>query len=460
MKKGSDQHHHSGAHSHTTGPSRIDPAMVRIEHAAATVEVATEVDTFFNAYSRWAEYEQWAPDVQGAGHWLVVREGGPGSRFILYDKPGARHLAHFGEVTELECNRRFAWRAPFSEWNRAYIGTQLEIAPKSGGGSRVTETLYFEAREEHLPVVAGFTAMSGFDQKTLADFLEARLRGLDKLIQQGKIKEPDLAYLFTDNRVLAADWPQRVSEGEWVRLLYADGEVDFPASPELVFNVFSRFARYADWTRTIHVGAEWHRVRRGGLGSRFLIWEKPGDRHVMHYATVTEFERNRHFAWRAPFAEWPKVFIGTSLDLTPRADGGTHGYHVIWVDIPQEYLPIFSGFGTLPGIDIEYETWHIQEEVRGINRLIRAGGFSTEDQHYLFEQDSVIAHDWPTETGQPHPYSDRILTLKPDRVLTFEEASVVVTEVMSAAIPNPQFFRLWRDQRRTRQRQFNRTKPR
>ncbi len=99
------------------------------------------------------------------------------------------------------------------------------------------------------------------------------------------------------------DWPHRISSGEWVRMLFADGEVDFPASEEVVFNVFSRFSRYADWTRTVHVGAEWHLVREGGLGSRFLIWEKPGDRHVMHYATVTDFERNKHFAWRAPFAE-------------------------------------------------------------------------------------------------------------------------------------------------------------
>lgn len=431
--------------------------MVRIEHARASVEVTTPPEPFFNAFSRWSHYEQWLPGRQGYGHWLVIRKDGPGSRFILYDKPAGHHLIHFGEVTEIDPNRRFAWRAPFNEWNRAYLGSILEITPTSQGGSRVTETLFFDAREDHLPVVSGFRALSGLDRSTMSDFLEARLKGLDRLIQDGNLNgDGDLNYLFDQNRVVAADWPRRIADGEWVRLLFADGEVDFPASPDVVFNVFSRFARYADWTHTIHVGAEWHQVCQGGVGSRFLIWEKPGDRHVMHYATVTEFERNRHFAWRAPFAEWEKVFIGTSLNLSPQTGGGSHGYHIIWVDIPREYLPIFAGFGTLPGIDLEYETWHIQEEVRGINKLLRDGAFSPEDQSYLFDKNRQVAQDWPTEKGIPYPYPEKVLTLKPETTLTYEEAVVVVSEMLAETVPGPQFFRKWRDQKRTRR--FNSVK--
>jgi uncharacterized protein YndB with AHSA1/START domain len=435
-------------------PSPQDPTMCRVNHAEATVEVSIPPEQFFNAFSRWAGYEQWAPGLQGYGHWLVIRQGGLGSRFILYDKPGPRHLVHIGEITELDRNRRLAWRAPFCEWQRAYMGSVLDITPTSSGGTRATETLYFDAREDHLPVVAGFMAMSGLDQKTLTDFLEARLKGLGHLIQEGRLRDQDVEYLFTGNQVVAVDWPHRISDGEWVRLLFADGEVDFPAPPEVVFNVFSSFSRYADWTHTIHVGAEWHLVRQGGLGSRFLIWEKPGDRHVMHDATVSEFDRNRHFAWRAPFAEWEKVFIGTSLNLSSRPDGGSHGYHIIWVDVPREYLPIFAGFGTLPGIDLEYETWHIQEEVRGINELLRNGGFSAEHRRYLFDEDREMASNWPTEKLYPYPYPEQVLTLKPDTVLTYEEAAVVVTEMIANSIPGPQFFRKWRDQKRTRQ--FNR----
>ena len=55
-----------------------------------------------------------------------------------------------------------------------------------------------------------------------------------------------------------------------------------PAPPVVVFPIITRWARYADWTRDIHVGAKSDHSKRDGLGSRFLLWEKPGDRHVMH----------------------------------------------------------------------------------------------------------------------------------------------------------------------------------
>ncbi len=436
------------------GPSPQDPEMLRVEHAQVSVDLGTPPEAFFNAFSRWAGYERWAPEVQGAGHWLLVREAGPGSQFILYDKPGMRHLAHFGEVTELEPGHRFAWRAPFSEWNRAFIGTILEVAPTSSGGTRVTETLYFDVREDHLPVVAGFVTLSGFDHETIAAFLEARLRGLDRLVRTGQLDDRDLEYLFARNRVAAADWANRTSDGEWVRILYADGESDIPALPEVVFPIITRWARYADWTRTVHVGAEWHVVQRGGVGSRFLLWEKPGDRHVMHYGTMIEFERNKRFAWRAPFSEWQKVWIGTDMRLMPRPDGGTHAYHVLTVDMPREYLPVFGGFGSLHGFDLEYETWHIQEEIRGFNELLRSGGFSKEHRQYLFDKDRVFARDLPMERARPYPYPAEVLTRMPDTILTYEEATVVGAEMLADSIPSPRFFRRWRDQKRTRQ--FNR----
>lgn len=436
------------------GASPDDPQMVRVEHARVTVELPIPTATFFNAYSGWAGYEYWAPEVQGAGHWLLIQDGGTGSRFILYDKPGLRHLAHFGVVTDLERERRFAWRAPFSEWNRAYIGTILEVAPTTNGGVRVTETLYFDVREDHLPVIAGFMSLSGLDQETMTTFLERRLRGLARLIQSGRLGEADLAYPFTRNQVVAADWATRVSDGEWVRILYADGEVDLPAPPEVVFPTITRWARYADWTRDIHVGAEWHHIKRGGLGSRFLLWEKPGDRHVMHYGTMIEFERNRRFAWRAPMAEWNKVWIGTDMKLFPRDDGGSHAYHVLTVDMPREYLPVFGGLGRLHGFDIEFETFHIQEEIRGFNELLRARAFSDEDKEYLFDEEKIVASDVPMDHGRPYPYPEELLTLKADTVLTYEEAAVVTSEMLADSIPGPAFFRKWRDQGRTRR--FNR----
>ncbi len=75
---------------------------------------------------------------------------------------------------------------------------------------------------------------------------------------------------------------------------------------------------------------------------------------------VTECERNRQFTWRAPFAEWGKIFLGTSLWITPCADGETTAYYVLYVD-----LPVFGGFGTLLRFDIEFEALHIYEEADG-----------------------------------------------------------------------------------------------
>lgn len=432
------------------GVSPQDASMLRVKHAQASIEIKTSAATYFNAFSRWAGYEYWAPEVQGAGHWLLVKEGGPGSKFILYDKPGPRHLAQFGVVTELDRNRRFAWRAPFSEWNRAYTGTILEIEPISNGGAKVTESLYFDVREDHLPVLAGFTALSGLDRQTITAFLQKRLQGLDRLIAERELADKDLSFLYTGNQIVAADYANRVSDGEWVRILYADGEVNFPAPPEVVFPLITRWARYADWTRSIHVGAEWHSIRKGGLGSRFLLWEKPGDRHVMHYGTMIEFERNRRFAWRAPMAEWNKVWIGTDMRLSPRPDGGSHAYHVLTVDLPKEYLPVFGGLGRLHGFDIEFETFHIQEEIRGFNEILRTGGFSKEDYEYLFDEDRVIALDIPMDKGRPYLYPDEILTLKADTILTYEEAAVLTSEMLAEALPGPQFFRRYRNQKRTR----------
>jgi len=431
-----------------TFPAPDAPGLLRLHHAAATQVFAQPPEVVFNALSRWAGYEHWAPAFQGPAHWLVVHQGGPGSRFVLYDKPGPRHLVHFGTVTGLERNRYFAWQAPFSEWQRASIGTEIELTPTTTGGTKVRESLYFEAREDHLSILAGFLSTPGYDANTFIAFLEARLAGLARLLDTGRLSEEDHGFLFTDNHIIAADWAGRISPGEWVRILYADGEMDFDGPPQVVFNAFTRFARYADWTRMIHVGGEWLEIKAGGVGSRFLLWEKPGGRQVMHSAVVTELERNRKFTWRAPFAEWGKVFIGTSMTAMPRSDGGTHVYHVLYADLPAEYLPVFGGFGSLSGFDLQFETLHIHEEARGFNELLQAGAFTEEDKAFLFESDRTLARDWPLQDGRRWP--QETLTLAPDRVITYEELVVQVSEMMANTIPTPAFLRQYRSQARTR----------
>jgi uncharacterized protein YndB with AHSA1/START domain len=433
-------------------PSPDSPDMVRVVHAECSVTLESERESFFSAFTQFDRYEDWAPDVQGSAHWLSITAGAIGSRFICYDKPGTVHFAHFGTVEAYEPNKRFSWRAPFGEWQRAFIGSTLELSTEEGGHASVTERIFFDVHEEHLPILAGFLQTDGFDRDTFEAFLEARLSGLDALVCDGHLPAVGSADSFTEDRRIAEDWAGRISEGEWVRVLYADGEVDWDAPIEDVFNAFTRFARYADWTRRIHVGAEWYEVREGGVGSKFMIWEKVGDRHVMHYAGITELERNRKFAWRAPFAEWGKVFVGTALTVEPREDGGTHAYHVLYVDIPVEYLPVFGGFGTLPGFDMEFETHHIYEEAAGFGRLIEEGEFTEEETSYLFDEDRTLARDWPLQEGRRWP--EETLTLEPDRIITYEEMLVELSKTFAESIPSPRFSRTYRDLDRTRRYNF------
>lgn len=428
--------------------SARETGMRRVEHAAATHRFRQPPEVVFNAFAGWAQYDRWAPAVQGAAHWLVLRRGGVGSRFALYDKPGPRHLVHFGEVTCAEPGRRFAWRAPFSEWPRVFVGTALELERAPDGGTTASERLFFEAREDHLPALRGFLSLGGFETASFERFLATRLAGLGALLGESLIPEAELSDPFADDRLAAADWAGRVSTGRWVRILYADGEVEFGAPADIVFNVFTRFARYADWTRAIHVGHEWLEIKSGGVGSKFVLWEKPGDRQVMHWAVVTEMERNRRFAWRAPFADWGKVFLGTAIDVRPRRGGGSTAYHVLYLDLPEEYLPIFAGFGSLRGYDIEFETFHIYEEAQGIEGLFSSRAFSKEDETFLFDSDLLLARDWPLQEGRPWPA--QTLTLRADSVITYEDAIARVTEEVSRSVPSPEFFRRYRDLERTR----------
>lgn len=427
-------------------PSRLGEGVrVRRHHASATVEVPVPPEVFFAAFAGWFRYDEWAPDWQSAAHWLVVHDGGLGSRFMCYDKPKGRHLVHVGEVTAVDPGRRFAWRAPFCEWARADVGSELELSPIAGGGTRATETFFFDASEEHLPVIDGFAALEGLDPRSMEDFLRARLEGLGALLRAGGPSPPDEP--FAGHRVVARDWVGRRPEGEWVRVLYADGEIDFDGPPDLVFNAFSRFASYADWTRMIHVGNEWFDVVPGGVGSRFAIWEKPGDRHVIHQGAVTELERGRKFAWRAPFAEWDKVLLGTAMTITGSSARHTRAYHVLYVDLPREYLPIFAGFGSLHGFDIEFETFHIHEEARGFNRLLRDGAFTGEHAEFLFDRERRLARDIPLQHGRE--WATQALEVVPVEVLTYEELLVELSRTLADTAPTPRFLRMFRNLERT-----------
>jgi uncharacterized protein YndB with AHSA1/START domain len=426
--------------------------MVRVIHATCTINLESDSESFFSAFTRFNRYEEWAPTVQGSAHWLTIKEGGIGSQFILYDKPELVHLAHFGTVETYEPPRQFSWRAPFSEWQRALIGSTLEVTSTANDGPIAKESVFFDVREDQLPILAGFLTTTDLNRETFETFLETRLTGLDTLVSEERFDDLNSTDQFAADQQIADDWAGRISEGEWVRVLYADGELDFDAPIEDVFNAFTRFSRYADWTRRIHVGAEWYEIKEGGLGSKFMIWEKVGDRHVMHYAGITEFERNRTFAWRAPFAEWGKVFVGTKLIVEPRDGGGTHAYHVLYVDIPVEYLPVFGGFGTLPGFDMEFETHHIYEEAAGFQQLLEGGEFTDEETSYLFDEDRTLARDWPLQEGRRWP--EETLTLDPDRTITYEEMLVELSETFAGAIPAPSFTRKYRDLNRTRHYNF------
>lgn len=420
------------------------PQHARIEHATVATMIQQAQDVVFDTFSRFARYELWEPAVQGGCQWLLVRAGGVGSRFLAYDKPGRRHLTHEGTVTECERATRFAWTAPFSEWPRALVGSEIEFEA-TAHGTRVRETVVFSCAPEDRGVLEAFLRLDGFDAETYASFLRQRHAGFAKQLEQGALVD-ERQYLFDDTRVVAADWSGRIAEGGWVRVLYADGELDLRGPLPLIFNAFTRFARYRDWTPMIHVDQQWLTVREGGVGSRFLLWEKPGDRQVQHWGVVTEFERNRRFTWRAPFAEWSKVFLGTSMRMEPHGDGA-RVYHVLYVDMPEEYLPIFAGFGSLHGLDLEFETFHIIEEARGFQSLLDAGAFSGEQSEFLFGNSRELARSWPMQEGRAWPAEAE--TLVPSRTITFEDAILEIAQRFSTVVPPPAFFRRYRDRARS-----------
>lgn len=128
-----------------------------------------------------------------------------------------------------------------------------------------------------------------------------------------------------------------------------------------------------------------------------------------------------------------------SLTAEPRSDGGTHVYHILYIDLPVEYLPIF---GSLRGFDLEFETFHIYEEARGFNQLLRADAFTEQDKTFLFDGNNALARDWPLPAGRPWPRET--LTLRPNRVMTYEEMVVELSQIMADVIPSSAFMRQYR----------------
>jgi len=429
-------------HAHHAGRSEPERAV----HAEFTTDVPRPVEEVFDAFTGFARYDLWAPDVQGACHWLYLKEGGPGSRFLAYDKPGRRHLTHEGVVTELERPRRFAWTAPFGEWPRAIVGGEVDFKP-TARGTRIRERVTFSCAPDGAGVLDAFLRLEGFDAATYAAFLRQRHAGLARLLTSDQLPVSERGYRFDTTCVVAADWAGRIADEGWVRILYADGELELRGPPSTIFNAFSRFARYRDWTPMIHVDQQWLDIQAGGVGSRFLLWEKPGDRHVQHYGVVTELERDRRFTWRAPFAEWGKVFLGTSLRMEAVGGDRVRAYHVLYVDLPEAYLPIFAGFGSLHGLDLEFETFHIVEEARGFQALLDAGAFRGPVGEYLFGADQAIARTWPLQEGRPWP--PQSTTLCPSRTITFEDAVIEIAQRLSTVVPPPAFFRRHRDHARS-----------
>lgn len=65
-----------------------------------------------------------------------------------------------------------------------YIGTILECEQSTPESTTVTETLYFDVEDEHLPVLAGFMGTASLQQERIEMFLETRLQGLESLLNE------------------------------------------------------------------------------------------------------------------------------------------------------------------------------------------------------------------------------------------------------------------------------------
>lgn len=124
--------------------------------------------------------------------------------------------------------------------------------------------------------------------------------------------------------------------------------------------------------------SHWLFVQTGGVGSRFLAYDKPGRRHLTQEGLVTEFERPRRFAWTASFGEWPRALMGGEVDFQATSHGTRVRETVVFSRAPDDRC-VLKAFLRLEGFDVGTCAAFLRSRHAGLANLLESDRLSANE---------------------------------------------------------------------------------
>ncbi len=176
---------------------------MRINYAENELTINEGLEKVFNFISRGACYERWHFDYHLRAQVMDVREQGVGSAFSIEELIGGFYLHHVGRVVVFERNRRFTWKGRFALCSHIHIGTDFTFSAE-GGGTRVKEILYFEAKPALFLLALPYAGYPVFRPGACRAHIRDELSGIKRLIESGDYEPKDVRYFLDDPELMAS----------------------------------------------------------------------------------------------------------------------------------------------------------------------------------------------------------------------------------------------------------------
>ncbi len=163
-----------------------------------------------------------------------------------------------------------------------------------------------------------------------------------------------------------------------MRIEWAANEIDMHRDVEAVFHFISRGAQYHRWHFDYHLRAEALDIRPGMVGSVFSIEEIVDGFFLRHLGRVTRYEPPSRFAWRARFALFPWIWIGTDFTFEP-VTRGTRVKEVLVFELSPAWLCVAPLFAARRAFRPSACRRHIKDELTGVKTMLEAGDHDPAD---------------------------------------------------------------------------------
>jgi predicted unusual protein kinase regulating ubiquinone biosynthesis (AarF/ABC1/UbiB family) len=195
-------------------------------------------------------------------------------------------------------------------------------------------------------------------------------------------------YLWQEmSKELAFQWDD-FHGGNFKEFRHGEYSVEINMPVEVVFNFVTRLSQYPLWhpiytpeSKVIHVSGEYVFITPEVIGSVFRIDEIVDGYHLLSNGVIVEFEQNRFMKWKAPFAMFPVISLGTCLQLDVIDKSKTRITEYFYLsDSPLQGILI-----NRKGFSKKALTHHIREELTGVKNILESGNFSEEDVSYLWK---------------------------------------------------------------------------